>query len=184
MTPSDRDYQSDDERRGDINSASGGDVRMLRPGRIGLAWLIAVGVDLFFNAGVFAPLFVQSREPTLLPSEVLFRRVPVAYAILALAVAALAWLLNVVAVQGQRAIRIGATAGLVLGLAGLGAMWTALDVTGLFVVAGIVVVVAEGATVAAVLTSRRCGSSLRLRVFGAFALLAGAGQVVANVVKG
>jgi len=182
-TPGDGDNQSNDDR-GDVNTAAGGDVRMLRPGRIGLAWLMAVGVDLFFNAGVFAPLFVQSREPALLPDEVLFRRVPVAYAILVLAVTGLAWMLDAVAAQGGRAIRIGATAGLVLGLAGLGAIWTALDVTGLFVVAGIVVVVAEGAAVAAVLTSRRSSSSLSLRVIGAFVLLAGVGQVVANVVEG
>lgn len=160
-----------------------GPTRLWRPGRVGLAWLTAVGVDLFFNAGVFAPLFDQSREPALLPDDALARRIPVAFALLAVAVTALTWLLEAVGARGIKAVRIGATAGLITGLFGLGATWTALDVTGLFVMAGVVVATAEGAASAAVLTSRRSGTSLRIRVAVAFVLLAGVGQIVANLLQ-
>lgn len=156
----------------------------LRPGRIGLAWLTAVGVDLFFNAGVFAFVYEQSREPALLPDTDLALRIPVAYAALALAVTALAWLLRGIDARGGRAVEIGAGAGLVLGVAGFGAMWTAIDVTGLLIGVGIFVSVVEGAVAAAVLTSEREGWNLRIRVVVAFVLLAGIGQVVANLTNG
>lgn len=58
------------------------------------AWVLTVGVDLFFNAGVFMPLFDQEREPSLLPDELLFRRIPVAYLALLGGVAALGWLID------------------------------------------------------------------------------------------
>ncbi|MGA7270364.1 MAG: hypothetical protein WB239_04760 [Acidimicrobiia bacterium] len=156
-------------------------MRVLRPGRVGLAWLTAVGVDLFFNAGVFAFVYEQSREPALLPDSDLAMRIPVAYAALALAVTALAWLLQTVDARDGRAIKIGAGAGLVLGAAGFGAMWTAVDVTGLLIGVGILVSAVEGAAAAAVLTSERQGSGLRIRVAVAFVLLAGVGQVIANL---
>lgn len=157
--------------------------RALQPARIGLAWLTAVGVDLFFNAGVFTQLFDRAREPALLPHDALARRIVVAFALLAIAVAALAWLLDAVGARGRRAVRLGAMAGLIMGSVALGATWTALDMSGLFVVAGVVVATAEGAAAAAVLTSRRSGSSLRIRVAVAFVLLAGTGQVFANLVQ-
>lgn len=81
------------------------------PGRIGLAWLIAVGVDLFFNAGLFTTLFDQSREPALLSDSALARRIPVAFLLLAMAVTALAWLLARTEAEGSRAVSIGAGAG-------------------------------------------------------------------------
>ncbi len=161
--------------------SNSGDMRALRPGRIALAWLTVVGVDLFFNAGVFAFVYEQSREPALLPDSDLALRIPVAYAALALAVTALAWVIQTVGARGRRAIEIGAGAGLVLGVAGFGAMWTAIDVTGLLIGVGILVSVVEGAVAAAVLTSKRQGSSLTIRVVVAFVLLAGVGQVIANL---
>lgn len=66
-------------------------------------------------------------------------------------------------------------AGLVLGVAGFGAMWTAIDVTDLLVGVGILVSVVEGAVAAAVLNSKRHGSSLTIRVEVTFVLL-GIGQ--------
>jgi hypothetical protein len=168
---------------GTSSSASMLTAQALQPARIGLAWLTAVGVDLFFNAGVFTPLFDRTREPALLPDDALARRIVVAFALLAIAVAALAWLLDAVGARGTRAVRIGAMAGLIVGSVALGATWTALDMSGLFVVAGAVVTTAEGAASAAVLTSRRSGSSLRIRVAVAFVLLAGAGQIFANLVR-
>lgn len=156
--------------------------RGLDAGRIGLAWLTVVGVDLFFNAGVFVTVFEQAREPALLPDTALFRRIPVAYAALAVAVTALAWLLRLTGDQGVSAIKVGAGSGLVLGVAGLGALWTALDITGLFVIAGIVVAIVEGSAAAAVLASRKRGLSLRIRVAAGFVVLAGLGQIVANII--
>jgi hypothetical protein len=78
-----------------------------------LAWLMAIGVDLLFNAGLFSGLFDQASEPSLLPDTVLFRRIPVAYLALAVASAALAWLLDRIDRRGARA---GATAGVGAGL--------------------------------------------------------------------
>lgn len=167
----------------DAASRSVGLVRRLRPDRIGLAWLTAIGVDLFFNAGLFAALFDQSREPGLLSDEMLVRRIPVAYVLLAIGVAALAWLLDAVEAEGRRGIRLGAMAGAIVGLLSLGSMWTALEMTGLFVVAGVVVTTVQGAAAAVVLTSRRSSRSLRVRVAIGFVLLAGIGQVFANLVQ-
>lgn len=153
----------------------------LAAGRVGLAWLTAVGVDLFFNAGVFATLFDQAREPSLLPDIVLARRIPVAYAALAVAVIALAWLLRLTAHRGAHAIVVGVGAGFVLGVAGVGALWTAIDITGRFVLAEILVTVVEGGAAAAVLVSPRSGWSLGIRVAIVFVALAGLGQLVANL---
>lgn len=41
-------------------------------------WLLTMGVDFFFNAGLFFGLFDQGREPCLLADQVLVRRIPVA----------------------------------------------------------------------------------------------------------
>jgi hypothetical protein len=160
------------------------DHSVLEPARIGLAWLTTVGIDLFFNAGVFAPIFDQTREPALLADGALARRIPVAFVVLAAAVTALAWLLDATGMSGRRSVRVGAAMGLLLGLAGPVALWTALNVTGLFVAAGVVATTAEGAAAAAVLTSRRSGTELRVRVAVTFVVLAGLGQIVANVTGG
>lgn len=165
-------------------TVSNDDHSTLEPARIGLAWLTTVGVDLFFNAGVFAPLFEQTREPALLSDGTLARRIPVAFVVLAATVTALAWLLDATGTSGWRSIRVGAAMGLLLGLAGPVAMWTALNVTGLFVAAGVVATTAEGAAAAVVLTSRRSGAALRIRVAVTFVLLAGLGQIVANLTGG
>jgi hypothetical protein len=143
---------------------------------------VVIAVDLFFNAGVFASLFDQSREPALLPDPVLFRRIPFAYLFLLIGVMALAWLLRRIDAGGGRAIRVGAVVGALIGLLGLGALWTALDITGGFVVAGILVVSVQGAAAGAVLTSPKANRSLAVWVIVAFVLLTATGQVVANLV--
>lgn len=121
-----------------------------------VAWLLTVGVDLFFNAGVFAGLFDQEREPALLPDEVLFRRIPVAYLALAIAVMVLAWLFDRIDVIGTtRGATVGGIAGVVAAALGIIALWTAIDMTGLFVVAGSLVQIIELGTAGAFYGSYR-----------------------------
>ena len=111
---------------------------------IAVAWLLTIGVDLFFNAGLFAGLFDQSKEPSLLADEVLFRRIPVAYIALAVAVIVLAWLVDRLDVLEMRhGLVLGALAGGVAALLGIVSLWTAIDMTGAFVLAGALVQVVE-----------------------------------------
>lgn len=162
----------------------GRDRVALRPTRVALAWLAAVAVDLFLNAGLLSPLLEQSREPSLLADDALVRRIPVAFALLALAVTALAWLLERTGLHGRRAVALGGIAGVVLGLVGVGGLWTAVDITGAFVAGGVVVAGAEGGVAAAVLTSRWSRGRLTLVVVSSFVLLALTGQVAANLFGG
>lgn len=155
----------------------------LTPARVALAWAATVGIDLFFHAGVFAPVFDQSREPALLPDAALFRRIPVAYATLAVAVTALAWVLDRTGQRDRAAIGVGALGGLVVAVAGLVALWTAIDVTGLFVAAGTTVLVIQGAAASAVLVSRTSGRALTARVLALVLVLFVLGQVAANLTR-
>ena len=140
-----------------------------------------MGVDLFFNAGLFAPVWDQAREPSLLSDELLFRRIPFGYLVLGLMVIALAWVLNRTGDTGIRAARTGAVVGLVFGVFAMVGLWTALDISGWFVAAGVVVFTTECVAAALVLTSARSGRHLAARVIGAFLVLFVAGQVIANV---
>lgn len=130
------------------------------------AWLVAVGVDLFYNAGVFSPLFDRSREPGLLADDELFARIPVAYLVLAVEVTALAWVLDRVPAAGVgRGALLGAVTGALLGLGGVIWLWTAIDMTAAFVGAAFVVQVSMFAAAGAVLGAAASGtSSRRLRV--------------------
>lgn len=146
-----------------------------------VAWFLAVGIDLFFNAGLFSGLFDQTREPGLLPDAVLARRVGVAYAALATAVAALAWLLDRTDRRGALAGAVlGGLAGLVFAAMGIVMLWTAIDMTGTFVAAGALVQVAEMASAGAVLGAFRTGADRRrlTRRALAFGVLAAAGGIV------
>ena len=144
------------------------------------AWALTIGLDLFFNAGVFMPLFDQQREPSLLPDEVLFRRIPVAYAALLIGVAFLACTLDRVE---PRSIPIAAAQGALVGgvLASMGivSLWTAIDMTGTFVAAASLVLVLQFAAAAAVLTAFRLSRwrHLTRRVL-LLALLAAVGGIV------
>lgn len=125
---------------------------MVKPGDVFFAWVVAVAVDLFFNAGVFAPLFDQSREPSLLADQILFRRIPVAYFALAVGVSALAWVLKCAAVRGSAVgAVVGGATGLIFGVTGALWLWTAIEMTGLFVAAGILVQVSQLAAAGAVM---------------------------------
>jgi len=144
------------------------------------AWALTIGLDLFFNAGVFMPLFDQEREPSLLPDEVLFRRIPVAYAALLIGVAFLAYAIDRVE---PRSILIGAAQGGLLGVVlasmGIVSLWTAIDMTGTFVAAGSLVVVLEFAAAAAVLAAfRLSGRRDFARRVLLLALLAAVGGIV------
>ena len=166
--------------RSDSRRSSGRGGPLTWP-RIALAWLAMMGVDLLFHAGLFAGVFDQSREPSLLPDEVLFRRIPVAYATLLVAAVALAWVLDRADQTGRAAQRVGATAGLAVGVMGLGALWTAVDITGLLVAAGTVVLIAQGWAAAIVLTWPGENRALTRRVVGLVIAAIVAGQVTANV---
>lgn len=154
-----------------------------RWGRITLAWLATIGVDLLFHAGLFAGVFDQSREPSLLTDEELFGRIPFAYAALLGGVVVLAWVLERTGSTKAESLGIGAAAGLVIGVLGLGALWTAIDITGLLVVAGTVVLVAQGITAARVLTSSLEIRALSFRVLGFVIASFVAGQVAANLLN-
>lgn len=109
-----------------------------------VAWVLTVGVDLFFNAGLFSKLFDQSREPGLLPDPVLFRRIPVAYLALAIGVAALGWLFDRMDLRGGRqGAVVGGLFGVVMAFLGVVNLWTALEMTGPFVVAAVLVQAVE-----------------------------------------
>ncbi len=130
----------------------GDSARAFAVGSVVVAWLVAVGVDLLLNAGVFAPLFEQAREPSLLTDEELFRRIPVAYIALFAGVAALAWLQDRLTARGVRAgMVLGAAAGAVMAGLGVVSLWTAVDLTAEFVLAAIVVQVGQFAAAGAVL---------------------------------
>jgi hypothetical protein len=148
---------------------------------------LTVGVDFFFNAGLFGGLFDQSREPGLLSESVLFQRIPVAYLALAVGVTALGWLFDVMDIVGiWRGARIGAVAGFVVACLGIVNLWTALEMTGSFVVAGMVVQVVEFGVAGAFLGAYR-GTSERRRLIrfslGAAFLAVTAGVVLQNILS-
>lgn len=148
---------------GSPNAPSGGSTHRhrRRAEAVFWAWLVAVGFDLFYNAGVFSPLFDRSREPGLLADEQLFARILVAYLVLAVEVAALAWVLDRVPAAGVgRGALLGAAGGALLGLGGVVWLWTALEMT-----AAVVVQVSMFAAAGAVLGTAASGtSSRRLRL--------------------
>ena len=159
----------------------------LRLKPIGLAWMLAIGVDLFFNAGVFTRLFDQAREPGLLADEVLFRRIPVAYLALAGGVAALAWLIE------RRLLTHGSHSGAVLGglvgfmfaLMGVVNLWTAIELTGWFVAGAALVQIAQFAVAGWFLTTYRISDDrgLTWKAIAVAALLALAGVVAQNLLS-
>ena len=161
-------------------------VQARRVGPVFWAWLVAVGVDLFFNAGVFTGLFEQSREPSLLTDEVLFARIPVAYLAVAVGTTAVAWVLDQAGITGARpGSLVGAAVGLVFGLTGVVWLWTAIDMTAAFVAAGVLVQVAQMAAAGAVLGAVRVGvprRNLRRRSAGAALALAAAAVAIQNVI--
>ena len=121
-----------------------GSTNALKGMPIFVAWLLTVGVDVFFNAGLFSGVFEQAREPGLLPDHVLFRRIPVAYLALVVAVIAVAWLLDRMDVTGMsQGFAVGALAGVVTAFLGIVSLWTAIEMTGAFVVTGVFVQVIE-----------------------------------------
>lgn len=132
--------------------------RALARGPIAWGWFVAVGVDLLLNAGLFTPVFEQAREPALLNDAVLFQRIPVAYAALGVGVAALAWVVDRLAVSTtRRGVRVGAVVGLVFAVTGVVWLWTAIEMTGLFVAAATVSLISQMAAAGAVLGAARAG---------------------------
>jgi hypothetical protein len=146
---------------------------------------LAVGVDLFFNAGLFVSLFDQEREPALLADPELFRRVPVAYVAVAVGVIALAWLLDRTDTVGAApGGMIGGLGGLVVATLGIINVWTALDMTLALVGAGTIVQVSQFAAAGAFLGAYRASSNPRrimLRMVAVAFSLAIAGIVLQNL---
>lgn len=120
------------------------------------AWALTVSVDLLFNAGILSGLFNQEREPALLADEVLFRRIPVAYLALAVGVTALAWLFDKTDVQGWApGGKQGAVVGSIVAVMGVINLWTAIDMTGAFVIGAAAVQIVEFASAGAYLGAFR-----------------------------
>jgi hypothetical protein len=161
--------------------------RALAAGPVLWAWLLAVGVDLLYNAGFFAPLFDQVREPGLLPDATLVQRIPIAYLVVAVGVAIVAWLIDETDNAGAgRGAVVGAATGVIFGLTGAVWLWTAIDMTLLFVLAAIVVQVSQMAAAGAVLGAVRAGVPRRVvrgRALGS-ALAAGIVAIVVQNVLG
>ncbi len=155
---------------------------------IALSWLLVIGVDLFFNAGVFAGLFDQVREPSLLPDEVLFRRIPVAYLALAVGVTALAWLEDRLgASRSVVGATIGGLAGAAFALLGVVNVWTALEMTGPFVLSAALVQVCQFAVAGSFLAAYRGSAETRRISWWAVVvslLLAAAGILAQNLMNG
>jgi len=150
-----------------------------------VAWLVAVGVDLFFNAGLFSPLFDREREPSLITDELLFRRVPFAYLALLVGVVALTVVLDLTGSRGARSgAVVGALFGVVVSVLGVFYVWTAIEMTGLFVAAGALVLIAEFAAAGAVVGAYKAAFDrtrvTRVALLGAL-VAAIAGILIQNV---
>lgn len=162
-------------------------TRALALGPILTAWAVTIGVDLLFNAGLFSPLFHQDREPGLLPDQALFRRVPIAYLALLCAVGALAWLMDQIDIVGfRRGSVVGAGVGVLLALMGVVYLWTAIEMTAIFVAAGALVVIVEMTVAGGVLAAFRVDprpSGLTRRVLVLAAASALAGVVIQNLLN-
>lgn len=145
------------------------------------SWTLAIGIDLFFNAGVFSGLFDQQQEPVLLPDGDLFARVPFAYALLLGGVGALAWLINRLDIAGPTAAgRLGGMMGVVVAGMGTAYLWTAVDLSLRFVASAIVVQVVQFAAAGAAIGYDREGGSTRRIVAVAIACATG-GVIAQNV---
>lgn len=148
------------------------------------AWALVLGADLFFNAGVFVSVFDQEREPSLLGDEVLFRRIPVAYLALLAGVTFLAWIIDGLDVQDtRRGVIVGSLSGVVFSLMGVVYLWTAIEMTVLFVAVGSLVVIVEFASAGWALSALRPGPSdatLTRRVLLIALLAAVAGIIIQN----
>lgn len=146
-----------------------------------VAWLVAVGIDILFNAGLFSALFDQAREPGLLPDAVLFRRIPLAYLALLVGVAALTVVLDLTGSRGARpGAVVGALFGAVVSVLGVFYVWTAIEMTGLFVAAGALVLIAEFTAAGAVIGAYKAAFD-RARVTR-IALVAAIGAAATGIV--
>lgn len=155
---------------------------------IALGWLLAVGVDLFFNAGLLTGLFDQTREPGLLPDEVLFRRIPIAYMAVAVGVAGLAWLVERLGKdRSPEGAALGAALGAMFALLGTVSLWTAVELTGAFVAGAALVQMTQFAVAGSFLARYRSRTRSRTLVWGAIAAflgLAAAGVIAQNLIGG
>lgn len=169
-----------------MNEAQASSALLIKP--IALAWLLAVGVDLFFNAGLLAGLFDQTREPGLLPDEVLFRRIPIAYLALAVGVAGVAWLVERLGKdRSLEGAALGAALGAMFALLGTVNLWTAVELTGAFVAGAALVQVTQFAVAGTFLAHYRSQAASRAlvwRTVAAFLALAVAGVIAQNLIGG
>jgi len=67
-----------------------------------IAWFLALGVDVFLHAGLFARLYLTP-GPFVLPAEQAFRRIPLGYVAFLVLTAGLYWLCRRLEVRGIRA---------------------------------------------------------------------------------
>jgi hypothetical protein len=98
---------------------SGGSARAIFS--VAAAWVLCIGFDLFFHAGLIARLYLEP-SPFLLAPEVAFRRIPLGYLAFLGLTLGLFWLFRRLDVKGARAgFRHGAVAGAVVwGILSLG----------------------------------------------------------------
>ena len=98
---------------------SGGSARPIFS--VAAAWVLCIGFDLFFHAGLIARLYLEP-SPFLLPPEVAFRRIPLGYLTFLGLTLGLFWLLSRLNVKGVLAgFRYGVVTGAVVwGILSLG----------------------------------------------------------------
>lgn len=98
---------------------SGGSTRAILS--VAAAWVLCIGFDLFFHAGLIARLYLEP-SPFLLPPEVAFRRIPLGYLTFLGLTLGLFWLLRRLGIKGALAgFRYGIVAGAVVwGILSLG----------------------------------------------------------------
>ena len=116
------------------------------------AWLIVLSLDLFVNAGLLGSKYTGA-DPVLVSNIEAARRIPIAYGVWAIQVAALQWLLNRLDVRRMvDATRYGATAGFLSGGLSLIALWTIVRLDPVLTAAWILAATAEGVGAGTTLT--------------------------------
>ncbi|PKN82462.1 MAG: hypothetical protein CVU47_02915 [Chloroflexi bacterium HGW-Chloroflexi-9] len=145
---------------------------------------MVLAVDLFVNAGLLVNVY-DGEDSALLSNVEAAKRIPVAYAVWAVQMAALQWLLTRLDVRRlASAAAYGATASLLSGGLSLVALWTIVRLDPLLTVAWIVAAVVEGAVAGATLAHLSQAGARGLRSIAPLVLVVViAAFVLQNVLK-
>jgi len=136
-----------------------------------LGWLAMIGVDLFLNAGILAPLYNWNGPFLLSPLEA-FYRIPVGYLAFLLIAGALFWLLDRLGVRrGRDAALLAGSAGAVVWGALLLSVWSISTAEGSLLAAWWIGQTAQLAIAGYVMGAALSGARLRSVAAAAVAIL-------------